>query len=194
MKAIFSGVITFLLIGIIAFAILRARGLLGTSNTSTPSPSPSVVTNWDMLPDTAPDATPSPTPSATPRPSTSPVGKGGVTTGAVQGATTTVTKVTTTSTVTHVNITAIKTSDCGSYTAKIEEINGPLTLSYKIHDNYSAAITVWKDNGEEIVSETLYTGDGVLTKVDGVSGLKIQASASKCDEPDFTWLEITASR
>lgn len=194
MKSLLSGLLTIAVIGIIGVLILRARGIINFPGNEGASPSPSsVVSNWDMEPEKSPDATPTPQPSSTPYPTVASTTKGGVSTGDVKGVTST-TVTTTTKTVTHVNITMIKTSDCGSFESTVKEIDGPLTLNYKIKDNYTAAITVWNDKGEELVGQSLYTGEGTITKIENESEIKVKAESNKCEETDDTWLTISATR
>lgn len=183
MKSFFVGLLTVLVIGLLGFAVFKnGQNLL---NRLFVSPSPSATP--------APSETPTPTPtlspkaSRTPAPTYKPTTKGGV----VKGATTTTTTTTTTS---HLLLTLIKTNECKTYTTEIKDITGPLTLKYSLKDNYQAAVTAWKSNGEEVISQRLIEKSGELKRIEGLTYLKIQTQPAQCESTSDTWITLTAER
>ncbi|KKU44056.1 MAG: hypothetical protein UX59_C0004G0007 [Microgenomates group bacterium GW2011_GWA1_46_7] len=183
MKQFITGLFIIIVLGLVGYAGFRGAANLVSRYLApvTPTPTPAGF------------VTSSPTPSASasvaPTPSTLPTTKGGL----VKGQTT-VKTTTTTTTTSHLLLTLIKTNECKSYTTEVKDITGPLTLRYSLKDGYKAAITAWKSNGEEILSQREISGSGELIKVTGLTYLKLQAQPTKCDSTSDIWLTITAER
>lgn len=180
MKSFILGLLTVLLLGLAGFAVFRGSKTMITRLFSSPSPS--------ALPSTSPTPTlsPTPKPSSTPAPTYRPTTKGGL----VKGVTTT----TTTTTTSRLLLTLIKTNECKTYTTEVKDITGPLTLKYSIKDGYLAAVTAWKSNGEEVISQREIAGSGELKKIEGLTYLKIQTQPAQCESTSDTWLTLTAER
>ena len=140
-------------------------------------------------------ASPSPAPSVSPTPSPTPKpyvpAKTYSPKGSVKGVTTTMT----TTTTSHLTLTLVKTSDCNqSYMTEVRDITGPLALKYVLKDGYSANVTAWKQNGEEVVAQTQISSSGTLKTISGLTYLKVQTQPASCSSTSDTWLTLTAER
>jgi hypothetical protein len=189
MKQFLIGLVTVLILvvaGVLAFR--GATGLFGKLF-PTPSASPSVSP--------APAASATPIPSVTVKPSATPTAipksvsttKGGV----VKGVTTTKKVVTTSN---HLTLTLVKTSICPiSYITEVKDITGPLTLRYELIDNTSFGITIWKKDGNELLSNTTYGGrSGTIKTISGVDYMKVRVESKSCAGNNDNWLKLTAER
>ncbi|MFH1244463.1 MAG: hypothetical protein V1487_02755, partial [bacterium] len=170
-----TGFLVILIFGVAGFYIFRGAGSLVSRLRPTPTP---IVT-----PSPNPLDLPSPSYSPTPIPSSKP-------TKTIVPTTTT----TTTTTTSHLLLTLIKTSECKSYLTEIKDIQGPLTLRYSLKDGYKAAVTAWKQNGEELISQREISGTGELKRIEGLTYLKLQSQPAQCEATSDTWLTITAER
>lgn len=186
MKAFSIGLITILALAIVGFFTFKATTsfmsrLASPSPSASPSPTPSI----------SPIPTPSPTPSFAPNPTYKPTTKGGTVKGA--NTTKTVTKTTTSS---HLTLTLVKTSACPvSYMTEVKDITGPLTLRYTQRDGYSFGITVWRADGNELLSNTIYGGtSGTIKTISGVDYMKVRIESKSCSSTADTWLTLTAER
>lgn len=186
MKSFLTGLVAILIVGLIAITI-RNQNFIPTATDPSPSPT-SAPSNWDMEPETSQDNLP--TESTEPTGSTVPKTKGGLTLGA--GTSLTASTVLTESTTV---ITILESSDClldaNSY---IRDLTSPLTVKYDLMDNYSAIVTIWKESGESVLSQTLISGQGVLTTIDSLDNLKFQINSQDCVETSHTWLSISATQ
>lgn len=186
MKSFFAGLLAIALIGVALFAI-RGDGLI-PSKSSSPSPSASTPSNWDMAPESS--ASPTPKPSSSPSPSVAPATKG-----EVKGTSTTKTVKKTTTTTKVTSITVLESKDCQlNATSYVRNISSPLTIKYSLKDNYSAKVTIWKTNGETVLNQTLIKGSGVLKEIDTRDDLKFQVVSDACEETSDTWLKLTAEK
>lgn len=193
MKSFLAGLATIIVLGVLGYLTFKGTAGLMTRLFTSPSPSASATP--------APTVTPAPT--TTPKPSTQPdvqgeaTTKGGlpVKTGTVKGVTTTK-KVTTTTTTTHLTLTLVKTSACPvSYMTEVKDIQGPLTLKYSLKDGYSFGITVWKADGNELLTNTTYSGtSGTIKTISGVDYMKVRVESKSCSTTSDTWLTLTAER
>ncbi len=77
---------------------------------------------------------------------------------------------------------------------EIKDITGPLTLKYSLKDGYSANVTAWKSNGEEVIAQTQISGSGTLKTISGLDYLKVQTQPAVCSTTSDTWLTLTAER
>jgi len=179
MKSFITGFLVILIFGVAGFYIFRGAGSLVSRLRPTPTP---IVTPSPNVFDL-----PAPAYSPTPTPSSKPTTKGGL----VKGTSTTTTTTTTSS---HLTLTLIKTNECKSYITEIKDITGPLTLRYALKDGYKAAVTAWKQNGEELISQREISGTGELKRIEGLTYLKFQSQPAQCDTTSDTWLTITAER
>lgn len=181
-----AGLVTFLVIGVIGVIVLKYRGMIPGSNVN---PSASPVPNYEVI---EPTATPyaSAKPSVTPAPTYKPTTKGGE----VKGSTTTTTTTTTTTkTVEHTKLTLMDSNKCPSTTTTVvREISGTWTVRYNLTDKYAANITIWKENGEELVKQTRVEDSGELAKIKDVNYFKIQIQAAECLKNDEHWITVTA--
>ena len=180
LQYIFAGFFGVLVIAVAVYGAVRlAPGVLNRFASPTPSPV----------------ASPSPTPTPVPSSPTVPYtpAKTYTPTGTVKGASTRV--VTTSTTTTHLTLTLVKTSDCASsYMTEIKDITGPLTIKYSLKDGYSANVTAWKSNGEEVIPQTQISGSGTLKTISGLDYLKLQTQPANCSNTSDTWLTLTAER
>lgn len=191
MKSFFVGLVTVLVIGLLGFAVFKNGQAL--VNRLFVSPSPSATPIPSETP--APTLTPSPKASYTPAPTYKPTTKGGLPAqaGVVKGATTTTT---TTTTTTHLTLTLVKSSVCPvSYMTEVRDIQGPLTLRYKLIDNTSFGITVWNKSGEELLQNTTYSGNsGQIKTFSNVDYLKVRVESKSCAGNNDNWITLTAER
>lgn len=200
MKSFSTGLVAAIIVGAIGLIVLRSMGTLTFPRLArlSPSPSASIEPNFELEPTSS--VAPSPSPSTSPLPSVKPTTKGGI----VLGQDTTprpsatprpVTTTTTTTTVTHYVYTLAKTSDCpGSITAELKDISSSLSVQYKIKDGYSAAISIWNENGVELAGQRLYTGNGKIADTGSAKSIKVLIQPNKCEDKDENWLEVIASR
>lgn len=190
MKSFIAGILTIVVLGVLGFVTFKATTKF--MNRLTPSPSASPVESVSA------SATPSPSvkPTYAPEPSMKPTTKGGlpINSGAVKGATTI--KTTTTTTTTHLTLTLVKTSVCPiSYTTEVKDIQGPLTLRYSLIDNTSFGITIWAKDGNELLSNTTYSGNsGTIKTISGVDYMKVRVESKSCASNNDNWLTLTAER
>lgn len=195
MKSFVAGLLTIIILGILGYLTFKGTAGLMTRLFVSPTPSAS----------TSPAPTVSPAPTSTPKPTSQPEVQGDTTTkggipvksptGTVKGATTTKT-VTTTTTTSHLTLTLVKTSACPvSYMTEVKDIRGPLTLKYSLKDGYSFGITVWKSDGNELLTNTTYSGtSGTIKTIDGVDYMKVRVESKSCSSTSDTWLTLTAER
>lgn len=196
MKQFLIGMITVLALS--AVGLVAFRGVTGLFEKMFPTPS--------VSPSPVPTATPTPTPSASPKAETGMVDdtpavattKGGLpvkSSGSVKGVTTTK-KVTTTTTESHLSLTLVDTSICPiSYITEIKDITGPLTLRYRLIDNTSFGITIWKADGNELYPNTVFGGSsGTITTISGVDYVKVRVESKSCASNNDNWLKLTAER
>lgn len=192
MKSFVAGLLTIIALGILGYFTFKGTAGLMTRLFVSPIPSAS----------TTPAPTVTPTPTATPKPSAEPEVKGDTTTkgglplkttGTVKGATTTIKKVTTTS---HLTLTLVKTSACPvSYMTEVKDIKGPLTLKYSLKNGYSFGITVWRADGNELLTNTTYSGtSGTIKTISDVDYMKVRVESKSCISTSDTWLTLTAER
>lgn len=193
MKQFFVGALITIIV--IAVAVLGFRGANTLVSRLVVSPTP--VTSSTP----APSVTPLPTakPTVAPTPSTTPTTKGGLPvkkTGSVKGATTTTVTKKVTTTTSHLNMTLLKTSICPvSYITEVKDITGPLTLKYELIDNTSFGITIWKKDGNELLSNTTFGGrSGTVATISGVDYMKIRVESKSCAGNNDNWLKLTAER
>lgn len=191
MKQFLIGLVTVLLLVVVG--VLAFRGVTGLFGKLFPTPSVSPVASATPIP------TITPTPSATVKPSATPSAtpKGVTTTkgGVVKGESTVVTKKTVTTT-SHLTLTLVKTSICPiSYMTEVKDITGPLTLRYELIDNTSFGITIWKKDGNELLSNTTYGGrSGTIKTISGVDYMKVRVESKSCANNNDNWLKLTAER
>ena len=192
MKSFIAGLLTIVALGVIGFYTFKATTSFMSRLNTSPSPTPSSTAS--------PTSTPAPnvTPSSKPDPSYAPTTKGGEQikkSGTVKGVTTTK-KVTTTTTTSHLTLTLVKTSSCPiSYMTEVKDIQGPLTLKYSLKDGYSFGITVWKNDGNELVGNTTYSGtSGTIKTISGVDYMKVRVESKSCSSTTDNWLTLAAER
>ncbi len=198
MKSFAAGLLTIIALGIIGFFAFKGTTSLMTRLFVSPSPSASAVAT--------PTPTPTPAPTKTPSPTSEPEVKGEATTkgglpvktastGTVKGVSTAKT-VTTTTTTSHLTLTLVKTSACPvSYMTEVKDIQGPLTLKYSLKDGYSFGITVWRADGNELLTNTTYSGtSGTIKTISGVDYMKVRVESKTCSETSDNWLTLTAER
>jgi hypothetical protein len=196
MKSFIAGLIAIMALGLVGFYTFKATTKFMSTLTPTPSASPS--SSVSPTPTASSSAKPTSTPEAEDK--TVSTTKGGlpVKTGSVKGATTTnnTTRVTTTTTSTHLFMTLIKTSICPiSYITEVKDITGPLTLKYKLIDNTSFGITIWQKDGNELLTNTTYSGNsGLIKTISGVDYMKIRVESKTCAANNDNWLQLTAER
>lgn len=180
-------VLVLVVVGVVAFR--GVTGLFGKMF-STPSASPSA----SVVPSASPVVTPKP--SQTPEASMAPTTKGGlpVKTGTVKGVRTTTKKVTTTTS--SLSMTLVNSSVCPiSYMTEVKDITGPLTLRYELIDNTSFGITIWKSDGNELLTNTTYGGrSGTIKTISGVDYMKIRIESKSCAGNNDNWLKVVAYR
>lgn len=185
MKSLINGLIATLIIGAIGLIVLRSTGIL-----KFPSPSPSsapqvILPNYDIFPSSTPS--PSLAPSSTPFPEVKPTTQTNPTPKPL------VKTITTTST--HLTLTLIDTDRCPlDIRSELTELSGPLTIKYEVKENFSAAVTIWKMNGEEVLSQTVISNSGTLKEVDGKESLKFQVVSKECNSDSGHWLKVIATR
>ncbi len=192
MKSFIAGLIAIMALGLVGFYTFKATTKFMSNLTPTPSASPSA------------SISPTPTPSTSAKPEVEDKAvnttKGGlpIKTGLVKGVTSTntSTKITTTTTTSHLFMTLIKTSICPiSYMTEVKDITGPLTLKYKLIDNTSFGITIWKKDGNELLGNTTYSGNsGLIKTISGVDYMKIRIESKACAGNNDNWLTLTAER
>jgi hypothetical protein len=138
------------------------------------------------MPTTTPKPTPQPTADLPRVISTT---KGGL----VKGVTTIKKTTTTTS---HLTLTLVKTSSCPIvYITEVKDIQGPLTLKYSLKDGYSFGITIWKNDGNELLTNTTYSGNsGSIKTISDVDYMKVRVESKTCSSTSDTWLTLTAER
>lgn len=196
MKTILSGLLTVIVVGAIALLILRSRGLVKLPTDTTPSPSPVASANFEYespLPTSSPKSSPKPSakPTSTPTSET----KGGVKGVSTTYVPKTTTTTTTTTTVSHVKLTLMDSNKCPTTTTtEIRDISGNLTVKYSLTDNYTANVTAWKENGEELLKQTRIEDSGDLFTISGVSYAKLQIQSDHCVKNDEHWITVTAER
>lgn len=194
MKSFFAGLITIILLGVVGFYTFKATTKLMTSLNPTPSTIPTESTS----PSTSPLSLVNPTTTPTSEESYAPTTKGGLPitkTGTVKGVST-IKTTTTTTTTTHLLLTLIKSNACPvSYMTEIKDISGPLTLKYSLKDGYSFGITAWKKDGNELISNTTYSGaSGMIKTISGVDYMKVRIESKTCSPTSDNWLTVTAER
>ena len=179
MKSFVVGLLTILILTIVGFYTFKATTKF--INQSTPSPSSSAIASASADPTLAP----SPSPSQVPTAIYTPVVKG-----------TSTTKTVTTTTTSHLTLTLVKTSACPiSYMTEVKDIEGPLTLEYSLKDGYSFGITIWKNDGNELLSNTTYSGSsGQIKTISGVDYMKVRIESKSCASNNENWLTLTAKR
>jgi hypothetical protein len=97
--------------------------------------------------------------------------------------------------VTHTQFTLAKTSDCPTnIISELKDISSSVAVQYRIHDDFSATITVWNEKGEELAKQTTYTGNGKIVDTGSAKGIRVLIQPSKCQNVDYDWLEVFASR
>lgn len=197
MKSTLSGLVAAIIIGAIGLILLRSAGILNLPNLApSPSPSASIEPNFELNPSAS--LSPSPAPSGSPLPSTSPTTKGGVVLGEVTPQATarpTTTKTVTTQIIKHSTFTLAKVSKCpSSVVSELKDISSSLSVQYQIKDGFSAAITVWGDNGVELSGQKLYTGNGKITDTGSNKYLKVLIQPHSCPAAEDNWMTVTASR
>ena len=194
MKSFIAGLLTIIALGIIGFFTFKATTSF-MSKLAGGSASPSPTASWAPVATPSVTPTPRPTASATPETDLPQTTKGGlpVKTGTVKGVTTTRTITTTTS---HLSLTLVKTSVCPiSYMTEVKDIKGPLTLRYELIDNTSFGITIWNNKGEELLSNTTYSGrSGQIKTISGVDYMKVRVESKTCAGNNDNWLKLTAER
>ena len=196
MKSFIAGLMTILALGVLGFYTFKAT--TGFLLKLSPTPSASPIASSTPMPSSSLKPSAKPSSSPTPTPSLVPTTKGGepikVSGGTVKGVTTT--KKTTTTTTSHLNLTLVKTNACPvSYMTEVKDIKGPLTLRYSLKDNYSFGITVWRADGNELVSNTTYSGNsGTIKTISGVDYMKVRVESKSCSSTSDTWLTLTAER
>lgn len=194
MKSFIAGILTIIVLGLIGYATFKGTASLMTKLFV--SPTPTASSSASPSPSAMPSSTPKP--SATPDPDYTPTTKGGLpvkpSTGTVRGVTTTTKKVITTTS--HLTLTLVKTSACPvSYMTEVKDIQGPLTLKYSLKDGYSFGITVWAKNGNELLTNTTYSGNsGTIKTISGVDYMKVRVESKTCSSTSDTWLTLTAER
>lgn len=78
---------------------------------------------------------------------------------------------------------------------EVKDITGPLTLKYSLKDGYSFGITVWKKDGNELVSNTTYSGNsGTIKTIEGVDYMKVRIESKSCATNGENWITVTAER
>lgn len=197
MKSFIAGLLTIIALGIVGFYTFKATTKLMTNLNPTLSATPAASVAPSPDPIVAVKPSPSPEPEVKGKATT----KGGlpITTGKIKGVSTMYTpvkKVTTTTTTSHLLLTVVKTSICPiSYMTEIKDITGPLTLKYKLIDNTSFGITVWKRDGNELLQNTTYSGNsGMIKTFSGVDYMKIRIESKTCAGNNDNWLTVTAER
>ncbi len=196
MKSFITGFITIIAIAILGFFVFKSTTSFMSQMFGSPTPISS------------PSASVTPTPSANTKPEVensdeiiAPTTKGGLPiptpTPKIKGASTykPVTKTVTTTT-SHLTLTLIKSSVCPvSYITEVKDIKGPLSIKYVLKDGYSFGITAWKKDGNEIISNTVYSGNSGLVKtVDGIDYMKVRIESKSCPGNSDNWLTLTAER
>lgn len=198
MKSFSTGLVAAIIVGAIGLIVIRSFGKLAFPSVLRPSPSASTTPNFEIEPAPSASLTPSPSPSASPKASPVNTTKGGEVLGNASSTprpTSRPTTTTTTTTVTHSVYTLAKTADCPTtITSELKDISTSLSVQYRIKDNYSAAITIWKENGEEIAAQKLYTGNGKIVDTGSAKSIKVLIQPNKCEDKDENWLEVIASR
>lgn len=189
MKSFLAGLATILVLGIIGFFVFKGTTSLMTKLFVSPTPTPS------ESPLVSPTPTPSVKPTPTPAPTKTPAYVNTTKGGLVKGVSTTK-RLTTTATTSHLTLTLIKSSTCPiSYMTEVKDITGPLTLKYSLKDGYSFGITVWKKDGNELVSNTTYSGNsGTIKTIEGVDYMKVRIESKSCATNGENWITVTAER
>lgn len=194
MKSFIAGLLTIIALGILGFFTFKATTTFMSKlagGSASPTPSASATPSPTVIPTTKPTPTPLPD---TNQPQTT---KGGlpIKSGAVKGVSTQKT-ITTTTTTSHLTLTLVKTSVCPiSYVTEVKDIKGPLTLRYELIDNTSFGITVWNNKGEELLSNTTYSGrSGQIKTISGVDYMKVRVESKTCAGNNDNWLKLTAER
>lgn len=198
MKSFSSGLVAAIIIGAIGFILLRSTGVIKLPTAASPSPSASVAPNFQFAPtaSTFPEASPAASPEPAVKGSTT---KGGLILGGSSDATPTPAPkkvtTTTTTTVTHAVYTLAKVSKCPStVTAELKDISSSLSIQYSIKSGYSAAITVWGDNGVELSGQNLYTGNGKIVDTGSNKYVKVLIQPNSCPAAEDNWMTVTASK
>lgn len=193
MKQFFVGLVTVLIL--VIAGVLAFRGVTGLFGRLFPTPSPSPVAS--MTPTPTPSATATPKPSITTKKDESgqPTTKGGVPvkSGTVKGVSTTTTKTVTTTT-SRMTLTLVKTSECRNYMTEVRDITGPLTLKRWLKPGYSIKVTVWAKDGNELLSNTTYSGSGDIKTISNVDYLKVRMEPENCPATSDIWVQLTAER
>lgn len=194
MKSFIAGLLTIIALGILGFFTFKATTTFMsklTGGSASPVPSASATPSPTIAPTTKPSPTPSPDTSL---PQTT---KGGlpIKSGAVKGVSTKKT-ITTTTTTSHLTLTLVKTSVCPiNYVTEVKDIKGPLTLRYELIDNTSFGITIWNNKGEELLSNTTYSGrSGQIKTISNVDYMKVRVESKTCAGNNDNWLKLTAER
>ncbi len=199
MKSFIAGLLTIIALGLVGFYTFKATTKLMSNLNGSPTPTASASASPSSTPIVA--VKPTSTPKAEPEAEGNATTKGGlpVTTSKIKGVSTIYTpvkKVTTTTTTSHLLLTLVKTSNCPiSYMTEIKDITGPLTLKYKLADNSSFGITVWKRDGNELINNTTYSGNsGTIKTITGVDYMKVRVESKTCPGNTDNWLTVTAER
>ena len=185
------------LIGLVTIFILGALGVFAFRGATT------LMSR--LFPSSSPTASESPTPTPTPMPSTSakptpkptaePIVKNQTKGGLVKGTSTITTTTTTTTTTSHLFLTLIKSSNCpASYLTEVKDIKGDLTVKYSLKDGYSAKVNIWNKDGNELVGNTIVSGQGTLKTISGVDYMKVRVESNSCSSTSDNWLVVTAER
>ena len=189
MKSFIAGLLTMLVLGVVGFFTFKSTLNLMQRLNPSPSPSPSskpCASECSELLSSSPQPQADLPRQDTPSPTYEP---------AIKGVSTSKT-VTTTTTTSHLTLTLVKTSTCPiSYMTEVKDIEGPLTLEYSLKDGYSFGITIWKNDGNELLSNTTYSGSsGQIKTISGVDYMKVRIESKTCASNNENWLTLTAER
>lgn len=193
MKQFFVGLVTVLVL--VVAGVLAFRGVTGLFGRLFPTPSASPVASMTPTPDPSATSTPKPSANTQKDETTQSTTKGGlpVKSGAVKGVSSTTTKTVTTTT-THMTLTLVKTNECRNYMTEVRDITGPLTLKRWLKPGYSIKVTVWAKDGNELLSNTTYSGSGDIKIFSNVDYIKVRMEPADCPATSDTWVQLTAER
>lgn len=187
MKSFIFGLATIIVLAVVGIVAFRGSSTLISRLFPPASPS--------ETPLASPLATPTPTPSA---PVVSYKSYVPVKKGLVKGVATSRPTPTSTPTpvVPHTSTILYQTSICPvSYTLEMQDIKDPLWLKYKLINNTSFGITIWRRDGNELFQNTTFGGNsGTITTISGVDYLKIRVESKTCAGNNDNWLTLTAER
>lgn len=173
------------LLGILTIIIFSAVAVIAFRGTTT------LMSRLFPASSQAPIASPLPSPSILPSPSA-------VLQPTHKPATKLPSPIKTTTTITSTSrlyLTLIKSNVCPvSYLTEVKDIVGELTLKYSLKDGYTAKITVWNKDGNELVSNTEVRNSGTLKTISGVDYLKVRIESGICSSTSDSWLIVTAER